>query len=262
MSNLTIFGRNPLAEALAAQIPVRKIAVAQGTAGAEIEALLQQARGRKIPVQFLPRLELDRLTKTNKHQGVVGWLPAVEYVSCETMLAKVERRTPREKPALMLLDGVEDPRNLGAIIRVAEAAGMHGLVITKNRCADVTAVTIKTSAGAAFHLPLAQVANLAGQIEALKKRGLWIVGLDERGKQAVFEMDANMPLAVVLGGEGKGLHRLVREKCDFVYSIPMRGQVASLNVATAAAVACYEIVRQRRALNHSANRPPDSPAGS
>lgn len=139
---------------------------------------------------------------------------------------------------------------------------MHGLVITKNRCADVTAVTIKTSAGAAFHLPLAQVANLAGQIEALKKRGLWIVGLDERGKQAVFEMDANMPLAIVLGGEGKGLHRLVREKCDFVFSIPMCGHVASLNVATAAAVACYEIVRQRRALNHSANRPPDSPAGS
>ncbi|MDZ7273921.1 MAG: 23S rRNA (guanosine(2251)-2'-O)-methyltransferase RlmB [candidate division KSB1 bacterium] len=257
-----IFGRNPLAEALAAQIPVRKIVLAQGIGSAEIEALLQQARARKIPVQLLPRPELDRLAKTNKHQGVVGWLAAVEYTSCETMLANVERRTPREKPALLLLDGVEDPRNLGAIIRVAEAAGMHGLVITKKRCADVTAVTIKTSAGAAFHLPIAQVANLASQIEALKKRGLWIVGLDERGEQTVFEMDANLPLAIVVGGEGRGLHRLVREKCDFVYCIPMRGRVASLNVATAAAVACYEIVRQRRSLNHSVNPPPNAPAGS
>lgn len=247
MADFMIFGRNPIAEALAAEVPLRRLVLAHGATGAEIDAIVQQAKAREIPLQNLPRPELDRLAKTNKHQGVLAFMAQIDYVSCESILAKVERREPKEKPALILLDGVEDPRNLGAIIRVAEGAGMHGLVITKNRCAEVTPVTIKTAAGAAFHLPIAQVSNLAAQIELLKKRGLWLVGLDERGEKSIFEMDAKIPLAIVLGGEGKGLHRLVREKCDFVYHIPMRGQVASLNVATAAAVVCYEIVRQRRA---------------
>lgn len=247
MSDFVIFGRNPIAEALAAEAPLKRLLLAQGVTGADINAFVQQAKARKIPLQNVPRLELDRLAKTNKHQGVLAFMAQLDYVSCETILSRVEQREPKEKPALILLDGVEDPRNLGAIIRVAEGAGMHGLVITKNRCAEVTPVTIKTAAGAAFHLPIAQVSNLASQIDWLKKRGLWIVGLDERGENTIFEMDAKMPLAIVLGGEGKGLHRLVREKCDFVYNIPMRGQVASLNVSTAAAVVCYEIVRQRRA---------------
>jgi len=188
---------------------------------------------------------LDRLAKTDKHQGVVALIAGVDYVDCETILSRAREQHPAQNVAMLLLDSVEDPRNLGAILRVADGAGLDGVVITKRRCAEVTAATIKTSAGAAFHIPIAQVANLANTISMLKDQGLWIAGLEEGAKSTIFSLAAKMPLAFVLGSEGQGLHRLVRERCDFLYSIPMAGKLASLNVATAAAVVCYEVVRQR-----------------
>jgi 23S rRNA (guanosine2251-2'-O)-methyltransferase len=245
MPDLVIFGRQPILEALASGSPLRKIYLAQGSGGAPMAQVLQLAETKKIPMQSLPRAELDRLAKTDKHQGIVALMAGVEYVDCETILSKARKKEPERKAALLLLDSVEDPRNLGAILRVADGAGFDGVVITKRRCAEVTAATIKTSAGAAFHIPIAQVANLANTLSLLKEEGLWIVGLEEEAKDTIFAMDARLPLALVLGSEGHGLHRLVRERCDFLYKIPMAGKLASLNVATAAAVVCYEVVRQR-----------------
>ncbi len=242
MPDLIIFGRQPVSEALAARSPLKKIILAHG---ASLADLVKAAEAQRIPLQTRPRQELDRLAQTDKHQGVVALMPGVEYVDCEVILEKARQDKRGHKPAIMLLDGVEDPRNLGAILRVAECAGVHGVVITKRRCAEITATAIKTSAGAAFHLPIAQVTNLSVTIDFFKKQGLWIVGLEGEAKESVYSMDAKMPLALVMGSEGQGLHRLVREKCDFLYHIPMAGKVESLNVSTAAAVVCFEIVRQR-----------------
>lgn len=252
MTDLVIFGRQPVLEALASGAPVRKIYVAQGSrpqgpfpGGGPVAEILHQAEAQKIPLQALARQELDRLAKTDKHQGIVALMAGVDYVDCETILRRAQERHPQQKAALLLLDGVEDPRNLGAILRVADGAGFDGVVITKRRCAEVTAATIKTSAGAAFHVPVAQVANLANTISDLKEKGLWIAGLEEGAKETIYKLNAQLPLALVLGGEGRGLHRLVRERCDFLHKIPMAGKLGSLNVATAAAVVCYEVVRQR-----------------
>ncbi|MEK7726921.1 MAG: 23S rRNA (guanosine(2251)-2'-O)-methyltransferase RlmB [candidate division KSB1 bacterium] len=245
MPDLIIFGRQPVSEALASGAPLKKIFLAHGTSGPNIAELLKTAEARHIPLQTRPRQELDRMTQTDKHQGVVALMPGVDYVDCEIIMEKARQDKRGNKAAIMLLDGVEDPRNLGAILRVAECAGMHGVVITKRRCAEVTATSVKTSAGAAFHLPIAQVSNLAATIEFFKKQGLWIVGLEGEAKESVYAMEAKLPLALVMGSEGEGLHRLVREKCDFLYHIPMAGKLESLNVSTAAAVVCFEMVRQR-----------------
>jgi 23S rRNA (guanosine2251-2'-O)-methyltransferase len=243
MPDLKTYGRHPVKEALQSGVPVRKIYLAQGSRGPELMELIHLAEEQRVPMQTLPRQELDRLAGTDKHQGIVALMPGVDYVPWENLLARARQKN--EKPALLLLDGIEDPRNLGAILRVAEGAGMHGVVITKRRCAEVTAVTIKTSAGAAFHLPIAQETNLNAVIAQLKRENVWIIGCDMSGEKPIFEMDAKMPLALVLGGEGLGLHRLVRKKCDFLFHIPMRGKIDSLNVSTAAAIVCYEVVRQR-----------------
>jgi len=245
MPDLKTYGRHPVKEALQSGAPVRKIFLSQGSRGPELLELIHRAEEKRIPLQTLPRQELDRLAETDKHQGIVAVMPGVDYVSWEKLLER--GRQKNEKPALLLLDGVEDPRNLGAILRVADGAGMHGVVITKRRCAEVTAAAIKTSAGAAFHIPIAQETNLNAVIEQLKRENIWIVGCDMAGEKPIFAMDAKLPIAVVLGGEGLGLHQLVRKKCDFLFHIPMRGKVDSLNVSTAAAIVCYEVVRQRLA---------------
>ncbi|MDZ7288715.1 MAG: 23S rRNA (guanosine(2251)-2'-O)-methyltransferase RlmB [candidate division KSB1 bacterium] len=243
MPDLKTYGRHPVQEALQSGVPVRKIYLAQGSRGPEMLELIHLAEEQRIPLQTVPRPELDKLAGTDKHQGIVAVMPGVDYVPWQTLLDHARKKN--EKPALLLLDGIEDPRNLGAILRVAEGAGMHGVLITKRRCAEVTPAAIKTSAGAAFHLPIAQESNLNAVIDQLKRENVWIVGCDMAAEKSIFEMDAKMPLALVLGGEGLGLHQLVRKKCDFLFHIPMRGKIASLNVSTAAAIVCYEVVRQR-----------------
>jgi 23S rRNA (guanosine2251-2'-O)-methyltransferase len=240
---MKIFGRQPVHEALLTGLPVQKIFLAQGAKGPAFAEIIQIADERRAPMQSVAREELDRMVGTDKHQGIVALLPPLQFVDWEKMLERAAERS--EKAALVLLDGVEDPRNLGAILRVAEGAGMHGVVLTKRRSAEITPAAIKTSAGAAFHLPVAQVGNLAATMEEMKRAGLWLVGCDASGDKDFDELDASLPLGIVLGGEGKGLHRLVREKCDFLVRIPMRGKVSSLNVATAAAVIFYEVLRQR-----------------
>jgi 23S rRNA (guanosine2251-2'-O)-methyltransferase len=244
---MNIFGRQPVHEALLTQLPVLKIFLAQGAKGPGFAKIIRLAEERRIPMQSVNRNELDRMVATDKHQGIAAQLPPLQFVDWDKMLERAAKRN--EKAALVLLDGVEDPRNLGAILRVAEGSGMHGVILTKHRSAEITPATIKTSAGAAFHMPIGQVNNLATAMEEMKHAGLWLVGCDASGDKNFDGFEASLPLGLVLGGEGKGLHRLVREKCDFLVRIPMRGKVSSLNVATAAAVIFYEVVRQRSKAN-------------
>jgi len=204
--------------------------------------VVEDCRKIGIAVRFLPRQELDRMAGNGAHQGVVAVTSAKQYNDLDDVVA-VKRG---QYSLIVVLDGVEDPHNLGAVLRTADAAGADGVVIPERRAAGVTAIVAKSSAGASEHLPIARVNNIARTLEELKSKNLWIVGLDERAQQTYDALDYNMDCAIVLGAEGKGVHELVRRKCDFLVSIPMLGKVPSLNVSVAAAVVLYEIVRQRR----------------
>ncbi|NLY88756.1 MAG: 23S rRNA (guanosine(2251)-2'-O)-methyltransferase RlmB [Firmicutes bacterium] len=239
-----IEGRNPVLEALRAGIPLSEILVAHGSQGKEVETLIALAGAGKIPVSHWERAYLDRLSKTGRHQGVIarGSLPATR--SLDDLFAAAESRG--EAPLFLLAAGVEDPRNLGSIIRTAEAAGAHGLLIPERRAAGLTAVVARASAGALYHLPVAEVKNTVRAMEELKKRGCWLGGADMSGTPLWQEdFDFTAPVCLVLGGEGKGLTRLVRETCDLLVGIPQRGKVASLNVSVAAGIILYEVVRRR-----------------
>jgi len=207
-----------------------------------LQRLVEECRRAGVTVRFLPRAELDRMVGNNGHQGVVAVTSAKQYSGLEGVVA-----TKRGKYSLVVvLDGVEDPHNLGAILRTADAAGADGVVIPERRAAGVTATVTKASAGASEHLPIARVTNIGRAVEELKAQNIWTVGLNERGMQTYDSLDYNMDCALVLGAEGKGIHELVRRKCDFLVSIPMLGKVPSLNVSVAAAIVLYEVVRQRR----------------
>jgi 23S rRNA (guanosine2251-2'-O)-methyltransferase len=193
-------------------------------------------------VQFLPRPELDKMAGNHAHQGVVAVTSDKQYNDLDDVVDAKRG----EHSLLVVLDGIEDPHNLGAVLRTADAAGVDGVVIPERRAVSVTAIVAKVSSGASEHLPIAKVTNIARTLEELKARNVWTVGLDERGAQPYDSLDYNMDCAIVLGAEGKGLHDLVRRKCDFLVSIPMLGKVSSLNISVAAGVVLYEVVRQRR----------------
>ena len=195
-----------------------------------------------MAVRFVSRAELDQMAGNNAHQGVVAVTSAKQYNDLDDL---VEAKRGQYS-LLVVLDGVEDPHNLGAVIRTADASGADGVIIPERRAASVTALVAKASAGASEHLPVAKVTNIARTLEELKAKNIWTVGLDERGPQSYDSLDYNMDCAIVLGAEGKGIHQLVARKCDFLVSIPMLGKVPSLNVSVAAGVMLYEIVRQRR----------------
>jgi len=243
MDKLT--GIHAVKEALEAQRPIDRIAIAKGRQDTRIEEIVQLARKQSVPVRFEERGQLDRLANSKDHQGVVAVAAARAAATLEDVLASANSGSG-QKGLIVLLDGVEDPHNLGAIVRTALAAGAHGVLIPERRAAGVTGAVAKASAGASEHLPVAKVTNISRTLEELKTKGLWIVGLDERGAQSYDAVDYKMDCAVVLGAEGKGLHDLVRKRCDFLVSIPMLGKVPSLNVSVAAGVVLYEIVRQRR----------------
>lgn len=207
-----------------------------------LQRVVDECHKNGIAVRFVPRAELDRMAGNNSHQGVVAVTSAKQYGKIEDILAS--KRGAHS--FVVVLDGVEDPHNLGAVLRTADAAGADGVVIPERRAASITAIVTKASAGASEHLPVAKVTNIARSIEELKENNIWTVGLDERGTQTYDALDYKMDCAIVLGAEGKGLHDLVRKKCDFLVSIPMLGKVPSLNVSVAAAVVLYEVVRQRR----------------
>jgi 23S rRNA (guanosine2251-2'-O)-methyltransferase len=243
-----IYGINSVSEALKARGRAFEwVGMAKERHDLRLQRLIEDCRRIGVPVRFLQRNELDRMAGHVAHQGVVAVTSAKQYNDLDDVVAIKRGRYS----LVVVLDGVEDPHNLGAILRTADAAGADGIVIPERRAAGVTGTVTKASAGASEYLPIAKVTNIARTVEELKEKNIWTVGLDERAQQTYDTLDYNMDCALVLGAEGKGLHDLVKKKCDFLVSIPMLGKVPSLNVSVAAAVVLYEIVRQRRAREAS-----------
>jgi 23S rRNA (guanosine2251-2'-O)-methyltransferase len=243
MDRLT--GPNAVREALVAGRPLQAVLVARGRHGGRLEEIVRLAKRNGVPVRFEDRARLDQMAGTREHQGVLALVAAKATFALEDLLA---RPVSQDAPGLLvLLDGVEDPQNLGAIIRTALAVGAAGVVIPERRAAGLGDAAARASAGAVAHLPVARVTNVPRAMEALKSAGYWIVGLDERAERRYTDVDLTGSVALVLGGEGKGLHQLVRERCDFLVSIPSRGPVPSLNVSVAAGIALFEVLRQRAA---------------
>lgn len=237
-----IYGINAVAEGLKARgRAFTWVGVSKERHDLRLQRVVDEARKQGIAVRFLPRAELDRMAGNNAHQGVVAVTSAKQYNDLDDVVDAKRG----QYSLLVVLDGIEDPHNLGAVIRTADAAGADGVVIPERRAASVTAIVAKASAGASEHLPVAKVTNIARTLEELKAKNIWIVGLDQRGPKSYDALDYNMDCAIVLGAEGKGMHQLVGRKCDFLVSIPMLGKVSSLNVSVAAGVILYEIVRQR-----------------
>src|SRR5713101_6009429 len=241
-----IYGINAVAEALKARgRSFEWVGVLKERHDLRLQRVVEECRRNGVAVRFLPRAELDRMAGNNAHQGVVAITSGKQYNDLDDVIA-----AKRGQYALIVvLDGVEDPHNLGAILRTADAAGADGVVIPERRAAGITGTVVKSSAGASEHLPVAKVTNIARTLEDLKAQNIWTVGLDERGAQSYDSPDYDMNCAIVLGAEGKGVHDLVARKCDFLVSIPMLGKVPSLNVSVAAGVVLYEVVRQRRKMS-------------
>ncbi len=239
-----IAGRQPVLEALRSGRPVNRLLLAREAGRHSVIAeILHLAQASRIPVDFVPRLVLDQAAADVSHQGVVAYVASKSYVSLDDLLALSKDK--REKPLYCVLDGIEDPQNLGAILRTAGAAGIHGVVIRSRRAVGLTATVSKVSAGAIEYVPVARVSNITYSIGALQEQGVWIVGIDGAGDSVYTEIDYTSPVAIVVGGEGKGLSDLVRKRCDSVARIPMRGDISSLNASVAAALVMYEAYRQR-----------------
>ena len=238
-----IEGRNAVIEALRAGTAMDKVYIAKGETDATLGHIASTARGKGIVVVEADRRKLDAMSVTHSHQGVIAVAAVREYASVSDILQSA--RDKGEAPLVVVCDELSDPHNLGAVIRTAEAAGAHGVIIPKRRSAGLTAIVAKTSAGAVSYLPVARVANLTALLKELKEEGLWVFGTAADGSTSLDQADLKGPAAIVIGSEGNGMSRLVREQCDFLVSIPMRGQVNSLNASAAAAVVLYEAVRQR-----------------
>ena len=242
MDKLT--GIHAVKEALEAQRPIDRITIAKGRQDTRIEEIVQLARKNSVPVRFEDRNQLDRLANSKDHQGVVALAAARAAATLDDILTKANQARG-QIGLIILLDGIEDPHNLGAIIRTALAAGAYGVVIPERRAAGLTDTVARASAGALAHLPVVKVTNLARAMEELKEAGYWLVGLDERADKTYTEVDYTSPVGIVLGGEGQGLHELTRKRCDFVVSLPTTGPVRSLNASVAAGIVLFEAVRQR-----------------
>ena len=239
---LTIEGRNAVLEAFRSGKTIDKLFVQDGCKDGPILSITREARKHDTLIKYVPRERLDQLSETGKHQGVIAYAAAYEYAEVEDILKNA--RDKGEEPFIFLLDNIEDPHNLGAIIRTANLAGAHGVIIPKRRAVGLTATVAKTSAGALNYTPVAKVTNLAATIEELKKEGLWFVCAD-MGGESMYRLNLKGPIGLVIGNEGEGVSRLVKEKCDYIASIPMKGDIDSLNASVAAGVLAYEIVRQR-----------------
>ncbi len=238
----TIEGRNAVLEAFRSGKTVDRLFVQDGCKDGPILSILREAKKSDTILQYVKKERLDQMSDTGKHQGVLAYLAAYEYAEVEDMLALARER--KEAPFLILLDNIEDPHNLGAIIRTANQAGAHGVIIPKRRAAGLTATVAKASAGALHYTPVARVTNLGQTIEELKEKGLWFACADLDG-ETMYQCSLTGPIGLVIGSEGEGVGRLIKEKCDFIVRIPMFGQIDSLNASVAAGVLAYEIVRQR-----------------
>ena len=237
-----IEGRNAVLEAFRAGKTIDKLYVQEGIKDGPVQSIIREAKKQDTIVNFVSRERLNQMSQEGRHQGVIAHAAAYEYAEVEDILKAAEEKG--EPPFIFLLDGIEDPHNLGAIIRTANLAGAHGVIIPKRRASGLTAVVAKTSAGALNYTPVAEVTNLAATIEELKEKGLWFVCADMNG-ELMYRLNLKGPIGLVIGSEGDGVGRLVREKCDMVASIPMKGDIDSLNASVAAGVLAYEIVRQR-----------------
>lgn len=242
-SECVIEGRNAVTEALRAGRTIDKLYIVSGDTDHGLQRLASQARQAGIVVVSADRRKLDQMSTTGAHQGVIAMAAAHMYVPVEQMLAAARERG--EAPLLILCDELNDPHNLGAILRTAECVGAHGVIIPKRRSIGLTATVAKASAGAIEYMPVARVSNLTDTIKMLKKEGVWIYGTAAKGEKSLYETDLTGPAAIVIGSEGTGMSRLVEEQCDFLVSIPMKGQINSLNASAAAAVLLYETLRQR-----------------
>ena len=238
-----IEGRNAVIEALRAGENIDKIFIQKGETDKTLGHIASKARAAGIVVVDADKRKLDGMSRTHAHQGVIALAAMREYVSVEDILEKAAEKG--EKPLIVICDEISDPHNLGAIIRTAECAGAHGVVIPKRRSAGLTAVVAKTSAGAVAHMPVARVANIPSLIKDLKKQGVWVFGTAAKGTTNLYEADLKGAAAIVIGSEGDGMTRLAEENCDFLVSIPMKGKINSLNASAAAAILLYEAVRQR-----------------
>ena len=237
-----IEGRNAVIEAFRAGKTVDKLFVLEHCKEGSMNTVLREAKKHDTIINYVKKERLDQMSETGKHQGVIAYIAAFEYATVDDILKKAEDKG--EPPFVVILDDIEDPHNLGAIIRTANLAGAHGVIIPKHRAAGLTATAVKASAGAVSYTPVAKVTNISKTIEELKDKGLWFVCAD-MGGTTMYDLDLKGPIGLVVGNEGKGVSRLVKEKCDFIASIPMKGEIDSLNASVAAGVLAFEIVRQR-----------------
>ena len=247
IENEILSGKNPVLEALRAGREMNKVWIAEGVKKAGITEILELAKVAGVIVQFVPKNKVEQLTDGANHQGIAASVAAYRYAEIDELFELAASRN--EDPFFLILDELEDPHNLGSILRTADATGVHGVIIPRRRAVGLTGVVAKTSTGAIEHIPVARVTNLAQTVEDLKKRGLWIAGTDAKGSSDYRRMDAKLPLAIIIGSEGKGMSRLLKEKCDFLYHMPMVGQVTSLNASVAAAILMYEVLRNRQPVN-------------
>lgn len=238
----TIEGRNTVMEAFRASKTVDKLFILDGCQDGPIKSIIREARKGDTLITFVKKERLDQISETGKHQGVIAYIAAYEYAEVEDMLKAAEEKG--EPPFLILLDNIEDPHNLGAIIRTANLAGAHGIIIPKRRAVGLTGTVAKTSAGAINYTPVAKVTNLVATMEELKEKGLWFVCAD-MGGETMYNLNLRGPIGLVIGSEGEGVGRLIKEKCDYIAKIPMHGNIDSLNASVAMGVLSYEIVRQR-----------------
>ncbi len=240
-----IEGRNPIIEAIRGNRRIDKILIQRGISGDKIDLITKEAQNRNILIERVSKNQLDNIASSHSHQGIIAFAEPVQLVLPREIIEYA--RGKDEDPLVIILDQIQDPHNFGSIIRTAYTAGAHGVIFQKKRAVGITPVVVKSSAGAIEHILISEVTNINNTIEELKGLGLWIAGADIKGEQFLFETDLGGPIGIVIGSEGEGLRRLVREKCDFLIKIPMKGRLGSLNASVAGAIIIYDVLRQRMA---------------
>ncbi|MBW3111340.1 MULTISPECIES: 23S rRNA (guanosine(2251)-2'-O)-methyltransferase RlmB [Bacillaceae] len=245
MSKDFIGGRNPVMEALKSGRDINKIWIAEGSQKGSIQQIVGLAKESNVMVQYVPKKKIEQMVAEN-HQGVVASVAAYQYAEIDDLFHRAEQKG--EDPFILILDELEDPHNLGSIMRTADAAGAHGIIIPKRRAVGLTSTVAKASTGAIEHIPVARVTNLSRAVDELKERGVWVAGTDAKGKQDFRQLDGTLPIGLIIGSEGKGMSRILRDKCDFLVQLPMIGHVTSLNASVAASILMYEVYRKRHPL--------------
>ncbi|MGE6756189.1 23S rRNA (guanosine(2251)-2'-O)-methyltransferase RlmB [Rossellomorea sp. NPDC071047] len=245
MSKDFIGGRNPVMEALKSGRDINKIWIAEGSQKGSIQQIVGLAKESNVMVQYVPKKKIEQMVSEN-HQGVVASVAAYQYAEIDDLFHRAEQKG--EDPFILILDELEDPHNLGSIMRTADAAGAHGVIIPKRRAVGLTSTVAKASTGAIEHIPVARVTNLSRAVDELKERGVWVAGTDAKGKQDFRQLDGTLPIGLIIGSEGKGMSRILRDKCDFLVQLPMIGHVTSLNASVAASILMYEVYRKRHPL--------------